>query len=101
MSDHLSSTMDVLLLTRRRFVADYYYIIIIFRDHFTKIDWIVKHEISILKVQILADFSMKKKRKKDIFYEKLVFLNINIMLSFPRCVTIIFHRHLLLSQLVV
>ncbi len=54
MSDHLSSTMDVLLLTRRRFVA-VIIIIIIFRDHFTKIDWIVKHEISILKIQILAD----------------------------------------------
>ena len=59
MSDHLSSTMDVLLLTRRRFVADIIIIviiiIIIFRDHFTKIDWIVKYEISILKIQILAD----------------------------------------------
>jgi hypothetical protein len=41
-------------------------IVIIFRDHFAKIDWTVKHEMSILKISISADsYSIKKKKRKE------------------------------------
>jgi hypothetical protein len=48
-------------------------IIIILGDHFGKMDWTIKHEISILKIPISMNYGMKRKRKEEVFMKNWAF----------------------------